>query len=137
LADSTGGNSETRVDPEARPGIGSEKKARLRNFPRVVKVTVRYALSLSAIFFVLYMAGSMYVPGVPDPLLFALLRLMRYSGLLLVASSLVALGFGVHRLVHRPCPRTALGTLPYFLLVLLGAVVAMFSLLIVEMAAGN
>jgi len=128
LTDNTGENSNT--------GAGSRKKGRIRNFPLLVKTAVRYALSLSILFFVLYMAGSMYVPGVPDPLLFALLRLMRYSAFLLVVTSLIALGFGVHRLVYKPCPRTCLSTLLYFFLTLLGAVFVMFSQLIVEMVAG-
>jgi len=117
--------------------IAAKIQDRIRNFPSSVKTAVRYSLSLSIIFFVLYMAGSMYAPGVPDTLLFMLLRLMRYSGFLLLVFSLVALGFGVHRLVNNPCVRTALYTLLYFFLILLGAVFIMFSLLIVGISAGN
>ncbi|MCL2193596.1 MAG: hypothetical protein FWB78_09405 [Treponema sp.] len=120
------------VEPEPEP----KRPFQLRNFPLIVKTAVRYAVSFSVIFFVLYMAGSMYVPGVPDTLLFMLLRLLRYSGFLLIVFSFIALGFGVHRLVYRPCARTVLSTLLYFFLILLGAVFIMFSLLIVEMSAG-
>ena len=128
------------IAAEADPGpaeSGPQRRGRLRDFPLIVKTAVRYALALSIVFLVLYMAGSMYVPGVPDTLLFTLLRLMRYSGFLLIVFSLVALGFGVNGLVHRPCVRTALFALMYFFLILLGAVFIMFSLLIVEMSAGN
>ena len=131
-------NSSTDAAPESSP-VEAEPQERnhVRNFPLIVKTAVRYALSSSILFFVLYMAGSMYIPGVPDTLLFWLLRLMRYSGFLLSVFSLVALGFGVHRLVYKPCPRTALSSLLYFFLILLGAVFIMFSLLIVEISAGH
>ncbi|MCL2600111.1 MAG: hypothetical protein FWD88_02905 [Treponema sp.] len=119
---------------ETRPPDG---RFRIRAFPILVKTGVRYALVLSIVFFVLYMASSMPDPGVPDYLLFTLLRLMRYAAFLLSVFSAIALGFSTHYTVQSPSLRNALGILRYFLLGLLGAIMVMFSLLIVAMVEGN
>ena len=95
------------------------------------------ALAVSAAFFALYMAGSTYAPGVSDSTLFALLLGLRVAAGLLSAVSLVALGFSVNRLVCAPSFRGALRLCAYFFLALLGAVLAIFSLLIVAISAGN
>jgi len=105
--------------------------------PRALRTGVFYSLVLSLAFLVLYMAGSSYAPGVPDTLLFLLLRLMLISSFLLSAVSLVAVGFAVRRATRRPGIPTALAVLGYFLLVLFGAVVAMFSLLVVSVSVGS
>jgi len=116
---------------------GKREVGCVRAFPRVVKTGVRCTLVLSAAFFVLFMAGSMYPPGVSDNWLFTILRLLRFSAFLCCVFSLVALGFGVHRMVHNPGVRNAFVVLRYFLFALLGAILAMFSLLIVAMVGGN
>jgi len=123
--------------PAPEVPAAAEKPGRARAFPAFAKIGVRYALVLSIAFFVLYMAGSMYAPGVPDSLLFLLLRLLRYSGFLLSVLSFAAMGFGVHILVYEPGLKSGFRVCRYFLFMLLGAVFAMFSLIIVEMSAGN
>jgi len=125
MTDEAGGN--------AKPG----RKIDAAAFPRILRTGVFYSLALSLAFFVLYMAGSSYAPGVPDALLFVLLRLMRVCSFLLSAASLVAVGFAVRRVTHRPGTSAALAVLAYFLLVLFGAVMVMFSLLIVSFSAGS
>ena len=146
LTDNPEENDEPKTDPEAggaddgpEPAGGeAEGKARsVRAFPGLVRTGVRYSLALTGFFLILFMAGSMYPPGVPDALLFGLLRLLRYSAAALCVLSLVALGFGVHRSVYAPGVRNALAVLRYFFFALLGAVLLMFSLLIVAMVGGN
>ena len=146
LTDSPGENAEPNAAPEPDlapdPPPPLDKKGKrwvksARALPALVKTGVRYALVLCGVFFLLFMIGSMYPPGVPDALLFALLWLLRYSALLLCVLSLVALGFCVHRSVNVPGVRNALSVFRYFLFALIGAVLAMFSLLIVVVVGGN
>jgi len=137
-ADNTeeGGETEPEAGIKAKTGVGTAWRGRIRDFPGLARAGLRYSLILSCVFFVLYMGGSMVDPDVPDPLLFMFLRLLRYSAFLLVIFSLVAMGFSVHRMVHSPCLRNALGVFLHFLLGLLGAFLAMFSLLIVAVSRG-
>jgi len=131
---------ETRADgdiaagPEAKP---EGALPALKGVPRTLRAGALYALGLSLLFLVLYVAGSVYVPGVPDALLFLLLRLTRYAAFLLSAVSLAAAGFAVRRLVYAPGPANAVSLLAYFLLILLGGLLVMFSLLMVAVAAGT
>jgi len=126
------GESEAETEPEA----GTAWRGRIRNFPGLARAGLRYSLILSLVLFVLYIGGSIVDPEVPDTLLFLFLRLLRYSAFLLGIFSLVALGFGVHRMVHSPSLRNGLGILMYFFLGLLGAFFAMFSWLIVAVSRG-
>jgi len=137
LTDNSDENTKHKAAPASAEEDSKPMTRHIRAFPGIVKTGVRYALILSMIFFVLFMASSMYPPGVPDAFLFALLRLLRYSAVLLCVFSLVALGFGVHRSVHAPGVRNVLGILRYFFFTLLGAILVMFSLLIVAMVGGN
>jgi hypothetical protein len=75
-------------------------------------------------------------PGFSDRLLFLLLWLLRYSALLLCAFSLFALGFSVHRLVHRLSARNILALFFYFATGLLGAGFAMLNSMIIATAGG-
>jgi hypothetical protein len=98
---------------------------------------VHGTLALSLTIFAVYLVGSMPDPGFSDRLLFLLLRLLRYSSLLLCAFSLFALGFSVHRLVHYPKLRNILALVAYFAVGILGATFAMFDSFIVAAAEGN
>jgi len=122
---------------ETEAASGTDGQTAVREIPRFAKNGVRWTLVLTALFFTLYMAGSMPDPGLPDATLFWLLRLLRYAAFLLCVFSTVSMAFNVHRVVYAPCLRRALGTLLYFLLGLLGAVLVMFTLLIVGMIRGN
>jgi len=98
-------------------------------------VLVTFGLSLAI--FALYMAGSMPDTGFSDNTLFLLLRLLRYSSLLLCAFSLFAMGYSVQRMVNRPGIKNALGLFFYFIIGLLGAGLAMLYSFIVAASEGN
>jgi len=98
---------------------------------------VRLSLALSMAIFAVYLFGSVPDPGFSDRLLFFLLRLLRYTSLLLCAFSLFALGFSVHRLVHFPGLRHALNLIFYFAVGIVGAVLSMLDSFIVVATGGN
>ncbi|MDR2922301.1 MAG: hypothetical protein LBU85_03035 [Treponema sp.] len=98
-------------------------------------VLVAFGLSLAIL--ALYMAGSMPDTGFSDNTLFLLLRLLRYSSLILCAFSLFAMGYSVQRLVNNPGIRNALGMFLYFITGLLGAGLAMLYSFITAAAEGN
>jgi hypothetical protein len=98
-------------------------------------VLVIFVLSLAIL--ALYMAGSMPDTGFSDNTLFLLLRLLRYSSLLLCAFSLFAMGYSVQRMVNNPSIRNALGLFSYFIIGLLGAGLAMLYSFIVAASEGN
>jgi len=91
----------------------------------------------SLVILALYMAGSMPDPGFSDNTLFLLLRLLRYSSLILCAFTLLALAYSVRRMVNRPTIRSALRLLLYFVIGLLGAGLAMLYSFIVAASEGN
>ena len=98
---------------------------------------VRASLALSLAVFAVYLIGSIPDPGFSDRLLFFLLRLLRYTSLLLCAFSLFALGFSVHRLVHFPRLRNILILFFYFVVGILGAILSMLDSFIVVATGGN
>jgi len=98
---------------------------------------VRVSLAVSLAVFAVYLFGSVPDPGFSDRLLFLLLRLLRYTSLLLCAFSLFALGFSVYRLVNFPGPRNALKLFFYFVVGILGAVLSMLDSFIVVATGGN
>jgi hypothetical protein len=92
---------------------------------------------LSLVILVLYMIGSMPDTGFSDGVLFLLLRLLRYSSLILCAFSLLAMAYSVQRLVNYPGIRNALRLFLYFFIGLLGAGLAMLYSFIVAASEGN
>ena len=116
---------------------GRKSRGRRWIFAGYVTKGVHGSLALSLTIFAIYLAGSMPDPGFSDRVLFLLLRLLRYSSLLLCAFSFFALGFSVHRLVHYPRLRNALSLLAYFSIGILGATFAMFDSFIVAAAEGK
>jgi hypothetical protein len=98
-------------------------------------VLVTFVLSLAIL--ALYMTGSMPDTGFSDNTLFLLLRLLRYSSLLLCAFSLFAMGYSVQRMVNNPGIKNALGLFSYFIIGLLGAGLAMLYSFIVAASEGN
>jgi len=106
-------------------------------FADYVKKGVQATLVLSLLIFAVYIIGSMPDPGFSDHFLFLLLRMLRYTSLLLCAFSFSALGFGVHRLVHFPKLRNILILFCYFAVGLLGAIFSMLDSLVVAAAGGN
>jgi hypothetical protein len=98
---------------------------------------VRVFLVLSLAVFAVYLFGSIPDPGFSDRLLFFLLRLLRYTSLMLCAFSFFALGFSVHRLVLFPGWRSALSLVFNFVVGLLGAVLSMLDSFIVVATGGN
>ena len=117
---------------ETGPGRGPDGgKARARAAPLALTAGVRFAAFLCAVFFAAYAVGGAYVQGVPDATLFAFLRLLRASAILLSALSLAAMGFCVRRAALNPGVRAAARVLPHFFLALLGGVLVVFSLLVV------
>jgi hypothetical protein len=98
---------------------------------------VRVSLALSLAVFAVYLYGSIPDPGFSDRLLFFLLRLLRYTSLLLSAFSFFSLGFSVHRLVHFPGLRSAVRLVFYFAVGILGAVLSMLDSFIVVATGGN
>jgi len=95
------------------------------------------ALGLSLALLVLYMAGSVPDTGFSDATLFLLLRLLRYSSLLLCAFALFAMGYSVQRMVNEPGIRNAFRLFVYFIIALLGAGFAMLYSFIVAASEGN
>jgi len=102
-----------------------------------VRNGVLFAFILSIAIFVIYMAGSMPNVGFSDNVLFLLLRLLRYSSLLLCAFSLFAMGYSVQRMVNKPGVKNALNLFLYFLAGLLGAGLAMLYSFIAAASEGN
>jgi len=98
---------------------------------------VRISLALSFAIFAVYLFGSVPDPGFSDRLLFFLLRLLRYTSLMLCAFSFFSLGFSVHRLVHFPGLRNTLILFFYFVVGILGAFLSMLNSFIVVATGGN
>ena len=92
---------------------------------------------LSIAILALYIAGSMPDTGFSDSTLFLLLRLLRYSSLLLCAFSLFAMGYSVQRLVNHPGIKNALSLFLYFIIGLFGAGLAMLYSFIGTVLEGN
>jgi hypothetical protein len=92
---------------------------------------------LSIAILALYMVGSMPDVGFSDSALFLLLRLLRYSSLLLCAFSLFAMGYSVKRLVNHPGIRNALRLFLYFIIGLIGAGLSTLYSLITAALEGN
>ena len=113
------------------------KRNRRWVFAGYVRKGVFSALVLSLLIFAVYLVGSIPDPGFSDRQLFLLLRLLRYSSLLLCAFSLFAMGFSVHRLVLFPKLRNFLGLGFFFIIGLLGAILAMLDSFMVAAAVGN
>jgi len=95
------------------------------------------ASGLSLVILALYMGGSMPDTGFSDNTLFLLLRLLRYSSLLLCAFSLFAMAYSVQRMVNQPGIKNALRLFIYFIIGLLGAGFAMLYSFIVAASEGN
>jgi len=98
---------------------------------------VRIFLALSLAIFGVYLFGSVPDPGFSDRVLFFLLRMLRYTSLLLCAFSFFALGFSVHRLVHFPRWRNVMKLGFYFIVGLFGAILSMLDSFIVVATGGN
>jgi len=98
-------------------------------------VLVTFGLSIAIL--ALYMAGSVPDTGFSDNTLFLLLRLLRYSSLILCAFSLFAMAYKVKRMVDRPGIRNALSLFFYFIIGMLGAGLAMLYSFIVAASEGN
>ncbi|MDR2574945.1 MAG: hypothetical protein LBC52_00715 [Treponema sp.] len=98
-------------------------------------VLVTFGLSLAIL--ALYMAGSMPDTDFSDNTLFLLLRLLRYSSLILCAFSLFAMAYKVKRMVDRPGIKNALSLIFYFIIGMLGAGLAMLYSFIVAASEGN
>jgi hypothetical protein len=98
-------------------------------------VLVTFGISLAIL--TLYMVGSMPDTGFSDNTLFLLLRLLRYSSLILSAFSLLAMGYSVQRMVNSPGIKNALVLFFYFFIGLLGAGLAMLYSFIVAASEGN
>jgi hypothetical protein len=99
-----------------------------------VLVTLGISLAILAI----YMAGSVADTGFSDNALFMLLRLLRFSSLLLCAFSLLAMAYSVQRLVNnKPGIRNILRMILYFVIGMLGAGLAMLYSFIVAASEGN
>jgi len=95
------------------------------------------ALGLSLAILALYMTGSMPEVSFSDNALFLLLRLLRYSSLILCAFSLFAMSYSVRRMVNHPNIKNVLSLLFYFLVGVLGAGLAMLYSFIVAASEGN
>ena len=93
-------------------------------------------LAVSVIVFVTYLTGSTLDRGFSDNMLFLLLRLLRYSSLLLSAFSVIAMGFSVVRLVYRPRVGITLLLIFCFITGILGAGLAILSSLIIATTGG-
>jgi hypothetical protein len=102
-----------------------------------VRNGVLAAFVLSLAILALYMAGSTPEVGFSDNALFLLLRLLRYSSLLLCAFSLFAMGYSVQRMVNKPGIKNALALFSYFIIGLLGAGLAMLYSFITAASEGN
>jgi len=113
------------------------KQGRRWIFAGYAKKGVRISLALSLALFAVYLLGSASASGFSDRLLFLLLRILRYTSLLLCAFSVFSMGFSVHRLVHFPGIRGVLSLFFYFFVGLLGAIFSMFDSLIVVATGGN
>ena len=98
-------------------------------------VLVTFGLSIAI--FTLYMIGSMPDTGFSDNTLFLLLRLLRYSSLILCAFSLLAMAYKVKRMVDSPGIKNALSLFVYFIIGMLGAGFAMLYSFIVAASEGN
>ena len=122
---------------EAEPKIRAKRPGNARAIPDLVKIGTRVSFILSIAFFAGYVAGSAYAPGIADGVLFALLRLTRYFGISLSLLSVAALGFAIRRFASAPKLRGIFRVCLYFFLMLLGAILAMFTLLIVTLSQGN
>jgi len=102
-----------------------------------VKNGVLVTFGLSLVILTLYMVGSMPDKGFSDNTLFLLLRLLRYSSLLLCAFALFAMAYSVKRMVNNPGIKNALRMFFYFIFGLLGAGLAMLYSFIVAASEGN
>jgi hypothetical protein len=102
-----------------------------------VRNGVLASLFFSLVIFAIYIAGSMPETGFSDNTLFILLRLLRYSSLLLCAFSLLAMGYSVQRMVNKPGVKNALSLFAYFIIGLLGAGLAMLYSFITAASEGN
>jgi hypothetical protein len=102
-----------------------------------VRNGVLVTLGLSLAILALYMAGSMPDTGFSDNTLFLLLRLLRYSSLLLCAFTLFAMAYSVKRMVNNPGIKNVFRMFIYFIIGLLGAGLAMLYSFIVAASEGN
>jgi len=92
---------------------------------------------LSIALLALYIAGSVPDTGFSDNALFLILRLLRYSSLLLCAFSLFAMAYSVHRMVNTPCVKNFFRLFFYFIIGLSGAALATLYSFIVAASEGN
>jgi len=118
-----------------KPGL--KKNIRHWIFVVLFKKGVFYSLFATLFILTLYVIGGIPDPGIPDGLIFLLLRLLWYSSLLLCIFSLFALGSKIRRLVFHPGLRNALVLCFYFFTGLLGAGLAIVSSFIVAASRGN
>jgi type VI protein secretion system component VasF len=95
------------------------------------------SFGLSLVFLTLYMVGSMPDTDFSDNTLFLLLRLLRYSSLILCAFALFAMAYSVRRMVNNPGVRNAFRIFIYFIIALIGAGLAMLYSFIVAASEGN
>ena len=126
-----GGSRQRKNKPHLR------KIIRRRIYSVLFKKGVFYSLIITLVIFTLFFIGGLYDPGIPDRLLFLLLRLLWFSSLLLCIFSLFAMGYRIRRLVYHPNLRNTLGLFRYFLSGLLGAGLVIFNSFIIAASGGN
>jgi len=113
------------------------KQGRRWIFAGYARKGVRISLAVSLVIFTVYLIGSIPDPGFSDRALFLLLRLLRYTSLVLCAFSFFAMGFSVHRLVHFPGIHNILAIFFYFSIGIFGAILSMLDSFIVVATGGN
>ena len=115
----------------------SVKQGRRWIFASYARKGVYLFLVLSLAVFAVYLFGSVPDSGFSDRMLFFLLRLLRYTSLLLCAFAFFSLGFSVHHLVHFPGLRNVLVLFFYFTIGIAGAILSMLDSIIVVATGGN
>jgi hypothetical protein len=115
----------------------SVKQGRRWIFASYARKGVYLFLVLSLAVFAVYLFGSVPDSGFSDRMLFFLLRLLRYTSLLLCAFAFFSLGFSVHHLVHFPGLRNVLVLFLYFTIGIAGAILSMLDSIIVVATGGN
>jgi hypothetical protein len=98
---------------------------------------VQCALAFSGLMLALYMAGNIPDPGFPDRVMMLLVRVLRYSSLLLCVFSVCSLSFSVRHMIDHPRLRNALSIGFYFSTGILGAALSMLNSFIIAASGGN
>jgi hypothetical protein len=132
-----------KEDVRLKPTRQTPNKSKYRKIVRhwifsvLFRKGVFFSLIATVVLFFLYIIAGIPDPGIPDGLLFLLLRLLWYSSLLLCVFSLFAMGLKIRRLVFHPTLRNIIGLFLYFLSGLFGAALAIFNSFIIAASSGN